>query len=101
MPLTTFLGDWELNKPSGDQEIDELLAEARKVTGENYQVVNRYSEERYGFLGHRRRKKATPGLYLEVGGVGPWQVLMCAQNAETVKAYLYGLLNGVEAGRNA
>ena len=96
MVATTFLHEHELNRPTGDDELDELLAAAREATGENYQIVMHRSVERFGPLRLRRREVLRPQLYLEVGGVGPWQVLMCAHDRATVNAYLFGLLNGFQ-----
>lgn len=94
MPITTFLHDAELNQPTGDDELDELLDEARRLSGRNYQVVTRRAVERHGFLGLRSRNVTRTSLYLEVGGVGPWQWLSSTQTVETVRAYLLGLING-------
>ena len=96
MPVTTFLHDSELNQPSSDREIDELLAEVRKTTGRNYQIVERRWTERFGLFGLRKRPVSRMGVYLEVGGVGPWQELQCTKNPETVRAYLLGMLGGHE-----
>ena len=96
MPVTTFLHDGELNQPSGDAEIDELLAEVRKTTGRNYQVVARHWVERFGPLWLRTRQATRMSVYLEVGGVGPWQELQCTKNLDTVRAYLLGMLDGHE-----
>lgn len=96
MPVTTFLHDSELNRPTSDSEIDELLAEVRKTTGRNYQIVETCWTERFGFLGLRTRPASRMRVYLEVGGVGPWQELQCTKNPDTVRAYLLGMLNGHE-----
>ena len=95
--LTTFLHDGELNRPTGSIVLDELLADARKLTGMNYQIVSRQAFKRYGLFGMRTRRVWRVGLYVEVGGMAPWQVMQCAQTSETVQAYLYGLIHGVEA----
>lgn len=95
MPMTTFLHDGELDQPTGDAQLDELLAEARALTGRNYQIVRRKAVEHYGFLGLRRRTAERMQLYVEVCGVGPWQVLVSAHDAPTISAYLYGLINGI------
>lgn len=94
MPITTFLHDGELNQPTGDAEIDELLAEVRQTSGRNYQVVTRRAIERSGLLGLRKREHVRMSVYLEVPGVGPWQWLSCTTDAATVRAYLLGMLGG-------
>lgn len=94
MPITTFLHDGELNQPTGDREIDELLAEVRRNTGRNYQVVTRRAVERFGLFGLRKHLLTRMSVYLEVGGMGPWQWISCTQDAATVRAYLLGMLGG-------
>lgn len=99
--LTTFLHDGELNRPTGSIVLDELLADARKLTGMNYQIVSRQAFKRYGLFGMRTRRVWRVGLYVEVGGMAPWQVITCAQTSETVQAYLYGLINGWDDAKRA
>jgi hypothetical protein len=94
MPMTTFLHDAELNRPTGDADLDEYLAQARQKTGRDYQVVKHRAVERFGPLGLRSRIVERTQLYLYVGGMGPWQVLQCAHDLPTIRAFLLGLLNG-------
>lgn len=94
--ITTFLQEGDLNQPTGSIVLDELLAEARKLTGINYQVVSRQAFKRYGLFGMRTRRVWRVGLYVEVGGMAPWQMMSCAQTSDTVAAYLYGVINGWE-----
>lgn len=96
MPVTTFLHDSELNQPTTDAEINELLAEVRQTTGRNYQIVEHCWVERYGLIGLRKRPACRMGVYLEVGGYGPWQEMQCTGNRDTVRAYLLGILGGYE-----
>ena len=100
MTMTTFLPDAELDQPTGDDELDKLIACARQQTGRNYQIVRHREARSRGLLGafvfnYEDRLQ----LYVEVPGVGPWQVLTCAQDAATVRAFLYGLLNGVREAK--
>lgn len=97
MPITTFLHDSELNQPSGDSELDELLEEARRLSGRNYQVVKH--QVRVWHLWPRPGSRCADRfyLYVEVGGVGPWQWMSSIQNIETVRAYLLGIINGCSA----
>lgn len=94
MPVTTFLHDAELNQPTGDTELDALLADVRAATNRDYQVVSHAGFEQHGFLGLRVRKITRTCLYVFVGGMGPWQWLAGTQTAAEVRAYLLGLLNG-------
>lgn len=99
MPETTFLHDSELGRPSGDAEIDELLAEVRQRTDRNYQVVVHRHAARVIL---RRRVVEHMQLYLRVGGVAPWQVLGCAHDRPTIRSYLIGVINGLnEAERRS
>src|SRR5574337_219315 len=103
MPVTTALSACELNRSTGNAELDSLLADARIATGRNYQIVMRASREqkRVGLLRRTARIGAAPQLYVEVPGVFPWQVLQCARDEPTVFAYLYGVINGAEDTRRA
>lgn len=96
MPLTTMLHQCELDQPTGNPELDELLAEAKAATGRNYQIVMhpRYERKRTGIWYRMVQTGVQPRLYLEVPGCFPWQVMRCAQDEATVFAYLYGLVNG-------
>lgn len=96
MPLTTTLHQCEMDQPTGNAELDELLAAAKAATRRNYQVVlrPRYERKRTGIWYRMVQTGTDPCLYVEVPGVFPWQVMQCAQNEATVFAYLYGLVNG-------
>ena len=97
MPITTFLHDAELKRPTGDSEINALLAEVRMKSRRNYLVFTQARIERFGPFWLRKRTRTLMTVYLEVGGVGPWQeVLPRTQDAATVRAYLLGMLNGYE-----
>ncbi|EDM46243.1 hypothetical protein MDG893_05054 [Marinobacter algicola DG893] len=92
MVMTTGLSDFEKDLPTGDREVDEVLAEAREVTGKDWQVtVTRNSEARLF-----RSPKITERwqLYVYVGGFLPWQVLGCASCKRSVFAYLCGVVSG-------
>src|SRR5690625_1618348 len=97
MPITTTLEECQLDQPTGDPELDDLLAEAKTATGRNYQIVKSpgYDVKRLGIWHRVVQTRVKPRLYVEVPGVFPWQVISCAQDESTVFAYLYGLLNGV------
>ena len=101
MPVTTFLHDGELNQPTGDAQLDELLADVRAATQRDYQVVIHTGLERHGFLGLRVRKITRISLYVLVGGMGPWQWLSGTHTVSEVRAYLLGLLDGAAQGKSA
>lgn len=96
MPITTFLHDSELNKPTGNNEIDKLLAEVRLITGRDYQVIATKEVVRFGFLDLRKRLVTRMSVYVLVGGIGPWQWLTCAHDIDTTRSYLLGVLNGLD-----
>lgn len=91
---TVFLG--VENAPTGDFELDSLLAELRDKSGKNFQCdVIDYHEPR--FL--RKSVRITQyTLMVHVGGVLPWQILSCAsgEDAKPAKAYIIGYLSGLE-----
>lgn len=96
MPVTTMLHQCELDQPTGDRELDEALAEARAATGRNYQIVMRplYERKRVGIWYRMVQTGMRPQLYVECAGVSPWQEFQCASDERTVRAFLYGLVNG-------
>lgn len=93
MMTTTYAGP--LNAPTGDDELDSLMDELRLKTGKNWQVQK--------FSGVVESRWFKPDvvhwdyeLLLEVGGVLPYQVIMCATgNISKTKAYIYGYLSGL------
>lgn len=93
MVCTTAIEDWEQNVPTKDEDLNELIQEVREVSGKNWQVVERKRTKKRWF-----RKDKTYywyGLYLEIGGFLPFQVLTCVHTARECKCYLYGLLSGL------
>lgn len=96
MPETTMLHQCELDKPTGNADLDRVLAYAKAASGRNYQIVMRphYERKRVGIWYRMVQTCMAPQLYLEVPGVFPWQVVQCAHDEKTVFAYLYGLANG-------
>lgn len=100
MVCTTFLHDGELNQPLPDQECQHILDCARKQTGRDWQVVPLRVVRRRWF-----RKETTTlwGVYLHVGGIGPWQQINFYREhvrssinlyvpMEVVAAYFLGML---------
>lgn len=96
MPLTTMLHQCELDQPTGNDELDELLAEARQATGRNYQIVMRprYERKRKGIFYVMLQTGTEAQVYVECAGVFPWQEMTCARDTRTARAYLLGLING-------
>lgn len=96
MPLTTTLHACDLDQPTGNAELDRLLADAKAATGDNYQIVMRpvYGKRHTGLWTKTVRVGTAPQLYVQVPGVFPWQEMQCASDERTVFAYLYGLVNG-------
>lgn len=95
MPLTTTLQTCELDKSTGNGELDAALRAARDVTGENYQIVLRRAMVQARRFPFRRYKFVeSPQLYVEVGGWPEWQVMQCAHDEATCFAYLFGVVNG-------
>lgn len=103
MTCTTFLHDSELNRPLPDLEVQSILDEVRKLSGEDWQVVP-LPEQRAGLF--RKRRPAVYGIYVYVGGMGPWQQINfwseresssinLYQPLEVVAAYFLGVLSGL------
>jgi hypothetical protein len=107
MTCTTFLHDGELNQPLPDGEVQAILDEVRKLSGENWQVVPLPSQ-RAGLF--RRKQPDLYGVYVYVGGIGPWQQInfwsadrswsiSLYQPLEVVAAYLLGMLGGLHKAK--
>lgn len=96
MVCTTVFNGKE-NAPTGDDELDALLAEARNLSGKNWQCdkANHYRKR----LFRKREISYTHySLLVFVDGVLPWQYLSCASGSLLrVKAFLYGYINGLKA----
>jgi uncharacterized membrane protein YsdA (DUF1294 family) len=100
MTCTTFLYQSELNIPLPDPECQQILEESRKHTGLDWQVIPIQTRERRWF---KVREETLYGLFVYVGGVGPWQQINFYREGtrtsinvyvplETVMAYLIGTL---------
>jgi hypothetical protein len=75
MTCTTFLHDNELNVSLPNAECQKILDEVRNKTGENWQVVELKFTTASSWFDRVLGKKKPPlyGLYVYVGGMGPWQ----------------------------
>jgi len=103
MVCTTFLHDSELNQQLPEAEIQYLLDAVRTKSGNDWQVV-RLEQRKAGLFG--RKRPQLYGVYVYVGGIGPWQQInffkVGAKSSinlyvplETVAAYLYGMHSGL------
>lgn len=93
--IQTSISECRLNKPTRDAQLNQLLAEVREATQENWQVVE-YQGVRDGMLwGLFSEIYTYYGLYVEVGGILPYQELSCVNTAKEVIAYLCGVLTGL------
>lgn len=100
MTITTFLHDGELNLPLPDAEMQQIFDEAKRRTGKNFQIVPIQVTHRKWF---RTKTKTLYGVYVYVGGIGPWQQINffredCRSSInvyvplEVVAAYFLGML---------
>ena len=105
MTCTTFLHDGELNQRLPDAEVQAILDEVRKLSGEDWQVVP-LPPRRAGLF--RKLQPTYYGVYVYVGGMGPWQQINfwappqhgrwsinLYQPLDVVAAYLLGMLGGL------
>ena len=103
MSCTTFLHDCELNQPLPDAEVQAVLDEVRKLSGEDWQVVALPPPRKRWF---EKQRPTMYGVYVYVGGIGPWQQINFWREGskwsinlymplETVSAYLLGMLGGL------
>lgn len=94
MTCTTFLHDCELNQSLPYKECQMVLDEARKHTGKNWQVVQYKFTSRKWF---RKHTETLYGVYVYVGGVGPWQQINFFQEDARSSFNLYVPLAVVDA----
>lgn len=90
--MTTILSDTQLNVPTRDDDLNELLKEVREATDEDWQVVEYVNKSRSWL---RDKEHVWYGLHVYVGGLLPYQVLICVNTAKECRAYLHGLLSGL------
>lgn len=99
MPVTTFLHQCELNQSLRDPELQQLLDEARKHTGKDWQVAPLQMPPRKWW---QSKREQLYGVYVYIGGIGPWQQINFYADrthsfglyvpSEVVAAYLMGML---------
>lgn len=108
MTATTFLHDGELNIPTSNKVINDLLKEVREATGQDWQILELklYPKKKWFQRPSDRAPKLFYEVYLYVGGMGPWQQINfyregtdwsinLVNTSELVVAYLYGILAGI------
>lgn len=105
MPMCSYFGDNEAMQPTGDAVLDDLLAEVRKRTQEDWRIWWREYEIRK-FLRKAARSRAY-SLIVETQAP-EFQIINFyrdntdgsingAVSKELIYAYLYGLLAGLHA----
>ena len=99
MTCTTFLHASELNQKLPDADLQKLLEEVRDLTGKDWQIVpNQAVTGRWPF----KKLTTSYGVYVYVGGIGPWQQINFYTehsgssinlyvSLDLVAAYLFGL----------
>ena len=107
MVMTVGLSEWEQNIPTSNKLINDLIAEVRQKTGENWQVLEMT-------FTHKKWFKTTTyksyELLIEVGGCFPFQVINFYRSDsdtegsinprvsdELIVSYLYGILSGIQS----
>lgn len=107
MSAHIFLSQAELNIPLPDPDLQKLLEEVRKITAEDWQVVEHRLKTQRTWLFGKTKTVSMWSLYVYVGGFGPWQVInFYREGSETsinhlvpldmIVSYLYGILSGHE-----
>lgn len=105
MTCTTFLHAGELNQRLPEPQAQYFLDEVRRMSGKDWQVVP-MPERRVGLF--RRKAQTLYGVYVYVGGCGPWQQInFCREGAplslnvyvplEVVATYFMGMATGLSA----
>lgn len=108
MTVTTFLLDSELNRPTSNKVLNELLAEVRQKTGRDWQLIELEYVPATRWWQRKKQPLLMYELYVYVGGCGPWQQLNFYNDqsdwsinlrnpASVLVAYLYGILAGVHS----
>lgn len=106
--ITTFLHDSELNRPTSNKTINELLAEVREKTGQDWQVLEMTYVRKTKWWKRGEAPKKFYELYVFVGGMGPWQQINFYResadssinirvDADALVAYFYGILAGIHS----
>jgi hypothetical protein len=109
MAVTTFLHDGELNQPTSNKVLNELMAEVRQKTGRDWQIIElKYHPKKRWWQRAQKPVVIMYELYVYVGGFGPWQQINfyndqtdwsinLRNTSSVVAAYLHGILAGVHS----
>lgn len=108
MPMCTYLSDGQHTKPTSNKKINELLAEVRQKTGEDWRVGEHVHEIPRWFRKSRtyrwfellkcvdpppyRTEFQIINFYREHSGT----TINDAVSADLIVAYLYGMLGGLQ-----
>lgn len=106
--ITTFLHDGELNQLTSNKTINELLAEVREKTGQDWQVLELTCTPKSKWWKPAGAPKKFYEVYVFVGGMGPWQQINFYResadssinirvDADVLVAYFYGILVGIHS----
>lgn len=101
MCIFTYLSDSEINKSTSNEEINELMVEVRRITREDFQVIEREFETKSWF----QPKKIKKYELLVKSCMGDYQVINfyrehsnssigIMNEADLVIAFLQGVLAG-------
>lgn len=114
--MCTILQDSEKNIPTSNEDLNEALERVRKCTGEDWQLIERkITKKKWWFS--KPRVQYSYALHVFVGGIFPYQTINFYRNlerdrkdfaltmggyvsAETIMAYLYGTINGVNVQKS-
>lgn len=110
MCVTTFLHDSELNVPTSNTDLNDLLKEVREATGKDWQILERNREVRQWPWKFKHQTVKSYELYVYVGGMGPWQQINFYSSTsgssinlvspvEPIMMYLMGIMSGVRCER--
>lgn len=110
MCCTTFLHEGQLNTPTHNEDLNQILHDVRVETGEDWQVVEYRIFYKRRWYTLKRSVRYEYELYKYVGGVGPWQLINFYKDdaessmnftnkAELVIAFLLGILSGIHSER--
>lgn len=103
MPCTTYLHESELNVPTSNKEINDLLKELRTATAEDWQITEKIQKARIFSRSTKRYE-----IFKYVGGMGPYQIMNFYKedaessinfgiSADTLMAYMLGILVGMDS----
>lgn len=103
MPVTTYLNPEDYLQPTGNAELNALLAQVRKNTGKDWRLCeHRFTEVTGIWPFYKRKKRVLYSVYVEVQGP-EFQVINFyredtgtsineSNEAGYVAAYFYGIL---------